>query len=67
MPVSSANQNNMKRLPTWWIAGALLLACAGCGTTARPYYETAEGKKKLAHYNRAQYGLLNKTGYYRRK
>lgn len=45
----------------------MLLACAGCGTTARPYYETAEGKKKLAHYNRAQYGLLNKTGYYRRK
>jgi hypothetical protein len=45
----------------------LLLTCVACGGGPKPYYETAEGKKKWQHYNKAQYGLLNKTGYSKKK
>ncbi|MEQ8424973.1 MAG: hypothetical protein RIA63_09700 [Cyclobacteriaceae bacterium] len=32
----------------------LILILTSCGP--KPYYETSEGKKKLKHYNRIQYG-----------
>lgn len=36
----------------------MLFVLGSCGP--KPYYETAEGKKKLKHYNRIQYGQNNK-------
>jgi len=57
----------MKSLFIKAFVGVLIFTCFACGTTTKPYYETAIGKKKQDHYNRAQYGMLNKTGYYKRK
>jgi len=43
------------------IVGFLLLAMVLLGACAspKPYYDTREGKKKLKHYNRIQFGQDN--------
>lgn len=57
----------MKKVTSVWVGLLLILTCLSCGGVPKPYYETAAGKKKWQHYNKAQYGLLNKTGYAKRK
>lgn len=47
----------MRKLAGLFLLTFLLLgACA----SPKPYFETAEGKKKLKHYNKIQFGQDNK-------
>lgn len=46
----------MKKLVGLVLVVMLMGACA----TPKPYYETSEGKKKLKHYNKLQFGQDNR-------
>lgn len=47
------------------VVGIFLLVILFLGACAspKPYYDTKEGKKKLKHYNRIQFGQDNKKNH----
>jgi hypothetical protein len=55
IPYSGKKAKVMKKWLSLIFVAVMMLGSCG----PKPYYETHEGKKKLKHYNRLQFGQRN--------